>query len=89
MRAVLIGLAEEVMPPARRGAALLYLEHLDLGIGRSDFDDLDQLVARQEDRQGLGLSRKPRPAAAAPAPVTLGGARSGAPVRTLKKDDGK
>ena len=66
MRAVLIGLAEDDMPSARREAALGYLEHLDQGIGVSAFDDLDQLAARQEDRQGLGLSRKPRPAAAAP-----------------------
>ena len=66
MRAVLVALAEEAMSPARREAVLRYLEHLDRGIGRSAFDDLDQLAARQEDRQGLGLSRKPRSVAAAP-----------------------
>ena len=38
-----------------------YLERVDQGIGRSAFDDLDQLAARQEDRQGLGLSRSRAP----------------------------
>jgi hypothetical protein len=35
------------------------LSHLDLAIERSPFDAEDRLIARQEDRQGLGLTRKP------------------------------
>jgi hypothetical protein len=35
-----------------------YLAHLDLVIERSPLDDQDRITARQEDRQGLGLTRK-------------------------------
>ena len=34
-----------------------YLEHLDLVIEHSPLDAKDRLMAHQEDRQGLGLSR--------------------------------
>jgi hypothetical protein len=36
-----------------------YLERLDLVIERSPLDAADRIMARQEDRQGLGLSRRP------------------------------
>jgi hypothetical protein len=36
-----------------------YLEHLDLVIECSPLDAADRIMARQEDRQGLGLSRRP------------------------------
>jgi hypothetical protein len=39
-------------------SASQYLEHLNLGVGRSGFDDRDKAEALQEDRQGLGVSRK-------------------------------
>jgi hypothetical protein len=35
-----------------------YLEHLDRVIGASPFDIEDKRMARQEDRQGIGLSRR-------------------------------
>jgi uncharacterized membrane protein len=58
LRAALVGLAEVVHGEARQQAVRRYLDHLNTGIGRSGFDDYDQAVALQEDRQGLGLPRK-------------------------------
>jgi uncharacterized membrane protein len=58
MRAALSGLAGSIKEPERREAVLRYLDHLNLGIGRSTFDAEDQVAALHEDRQGLGLSRK-------------------------------
>ena len=60
LRAALVGLSESIAVPERRDAVVRCLGHLDLGVGRSAFDQQDQLVALQEDRQGLGLSRKRR-----------------------------
>lgn len=68
LRSVLVGLAEAVNAE-RRDAVLRYIEHLNLGIDRTDFDAQDKASALEEDRQGLGLSRKrpsSRPAGAAP-----------------------
>lgn len=59
LRAGLTGLSESVATRERRDAVLDYLDHLNLAVGRSSFDDQDQVVALQEDRQGLGLSRRP------------------------------
>jgi uncharacterized membrane protein len=59
LRAALVGLSETIAAGDRRTAVQEYLDHLDLGIGRSSFDDQDRAAALQEDRQGLGLSRKP------------------------------
>jgi hypothetical protein len=42
----------------RADAVRRYLKHLDLVIERSPLDDEDRVKARQEDRQGLGLTRK-------------------------------
>jgi uncharacterized membrane protein len=58
LRAALVGLADTVVVEARRDAVRQYLEHLNAGIGRSNFDDQDQAAARLEDRQGLGLARR-------------------------------
>lgn len=58
LRAALVGLSESVATEERRAAVHRYLEHLDLGVERSSLDDIDQAMALQEDRQGLGLSRK-------------------------------
>jgi hypothetical protein len=43
--------------PAQVDAVHQYLKHLDLVIDHSSFDPEDRIAARQEDRQGLGLSR--------------------------------
>jgi uncharacterized membrane protein len=58
LRSALIGLSESVATEERRDAVLGYLAHLDIGIGRSGFDDRDRITALQEDRQGLGLARR-------------------------------
>jgi uncharacterized membrane protein len=58
LRAALVGLGDTITEKGRRDAVLRYLDHLNLGVGRSGFDDQDQVEALQEDRQGLGLSRK-------------------------------
>jgi uncharacterized membrane protein len=66
LRAALAGLADSITVPERSDAVRRYLNHLNLGVGRSAFDDLDQAIALQEDRQGLGLSRQHRDAKEAP-----------------------
>jgi len=60
LRSALIGLAESVPVPGRRMAVQRYLEHLNLSVERHIVDAQDQQMAMQEDRQGLGLSRKRR-----------------------------
>jgi hypothetical protein len=40
-------------------AFVMVLEHLDLVIEHSTLDAKDRLMAHQEDRQGLGLTRGP------------------------------
>jgi uncharacterized membrane protein len=62
LRSALAELKELVTVPTRAEAMDQYLKHLDLFIQRSPLDLHDQLMARHEDRQGLGLSRK-RPSA--------------------------
>ena len=42
----------------RAEAVRRYLKHLDLGIERSSLDPEDRVMARQEDRQGLGLPHR-------------------------------
>ena len=58
LRSALVGLAESLPSEERAQAARRYLEHLDHGIEASPFDVEDQRMARQEDRQGIGLSRR-------------------------------
>ena len=58
LRSALAGLIESTTIPARTEAVQRYLEHLDLAIDHSTLDAQDQTMARHEDRQGLGLSRK-------------------------------
>lgn len=60
LRSVLVGLAEAVNAE-RRNAVLRYIEHLNFGVDRSDFDAQDRASALEEDRQGLGLSRRRPP----------------------------
>jgi len=67
LRSALVGLSESVATEERRDSVRRYLDHLNLGVGRSSFDDQDQRTALQEDRQGLGLSRKRTEPKAVPA----------------------
>ena len=58
MRSALVGLAESLPSEERVEAVRRYLEHLDRVIGALPFDVEDRSMARQEDRQGIGLSRR-------------------------------
>jgi uncharacterized membrane protein len=58
MKSALVGLAEGLPTQDRVEAVRRYLEHLDRVIGASPFDIEDKRMARQEDRQGIGLSRQ-------------------------------
>ena len=58
MRSALVGLTESLPTGDRAVAVRRYLEHLDRSIETSPFDIEDQRTARQEDRQGIGLSRQ-------------------------------
>lgn len=58
LRSALNGVAEAICNEARTKSVERYVRQLDLVIGRSLLDDEDRWVASQEDRQGLGLSRK-------------------------------
>jgi uncharacterized membrane protein len=57
LRSALVDLAETTAP-ARAEAVRHYLLHLDLTVEHSLFDSEDKKTALQEDRQGLGLSRR-------------------------------
>ena len=57
LRSALVAIAEALPNPAQADATYQYLKHLDAAIDRSSFDPEDRIAARQEDRQGLGLSR--------------------------------
>jgi len=58
LRAALVALANALADGRRAEAVRQYLTHLAAAIERSPLDAEDRLVAGQEDRQGLGLSRK-------------------------------
>ena len=58
LRSALVGLADSVTDDARMATVERYLKQLDLTVDRSILTADDQETARQEDRQGLGLSRK-------------------------------
>jgi uncharacterized membrane protein len=57
LRAALAGLVDESPVLTRVEATRRYLKQLDLRIDHSEFDPEDKDKAKQEDRQGLGLSR--------------------------------
>jgi uncharacterized membrane protein len=57
LRSALVGLIDSLSRAERVDAVRKYLDHLDLVIEHSTLDVEDRLVAHQEDRQGLGLSR--------------------------------
>lgn len=56
LRSVLTELAEASPNASRVEAVRQYLPHLDLTVEHSELDAEDRLIARQEDRQGLGFS---------------------------------
>jgi uncharacterized membrane protein len=58
LRSALLGVADTVVTEERADAVRRYLKQLDVTIVRSIPDAMDQEMARQEDRQGLGLSRR-------------------------------
>ena len=58
LRAALAGLIKSLPSPERVDVVRRYLKHLDLVIERSLLNSEDRVMARQEDRQGLGLSRR-------------------------------
>jgi uncharacterized membrane protein len=58
LRSTLVDLAASLTSAERADAVRRYLDHLDLVIERSPLDDEDRVKARQEDRQGLGLTRR-------------------------------
>jgi uncharacterized membrane protein len=58
LRSALVDLAASLTSAERADAVRRYLKHLDMVIERSGLDDEDRVKARQEDRQGLGLTRK-------------------------------
>ena len=60
LRSALVGLANSLTDDARIGVVERYLTQLDLTVDRSILTADDQETARQEDRQGLGLSRRQR-----------------------------
>ncbi|PWS35201.1 hypothetical protein DFH01_23135 [Falsiroseomonas bella] len=57
LRSALRGLAELVGESDRAEGVQRYLEHVDAAIENSAFDERDRAAARQEDPQGLGLTR--------------------------------
>ena len=59
MRSAVVGLADSLPTEERAQAARRYLEHIDQVIEASLFDVQDRRMARQEDPQGIGLSRRP------------------------------
>jgi uncharacterized membrane protein len=58
LRSALLDLASSQTDAARGEAVRRYLQHLDLVIEHSPLDIEDRIKARQEDRQGLGLTRR-------------------------------
>lgn len=69
MRAALDGLAGWLPTEDRRQVVRRYLERLDRAIEISALDAEDRRMALQEDRQGIGLSRKPADADQASSPL--------------------
>jgi uncharacterized membrane protein len=58
LRSALLGLADSVTEAERKEVVQRYLYHLNLVVEHSVLDAEDRLMALQEDRQGLGLSRR-------------------------------
>jgi uncharacterized membrane protein len=61
LRAALAGMADSAMVLSRVEATQHYLKQLDLAVAHSLFNSEDKIKALQEDRQGLGLSKRSLP----------------------------
>ena len=58
LRAALLGLMDSVTEAERKDVLRRYLHHLNVAVEHSMLDAEDRVMALQEDRQGLGLSRR-------------------------------
>ena len=58
LRSALLGLADSVTEAERKELVQRYLNRLNLAVGHSVFDAEDRVTALEEDRQGLGQSRR-------------------------------
>ena len=58
LRSALLGLMDSVAEGERKAVVRRYLDHLNVAVEHSALDAEDQVMALQEDRQGLGLSRR-------------------------------
>ena len=58
LRSALLGLMDSVADGERKAVVRRYLHHLNVAVEHSALDAEDQVMALQEDRQGLGLSRR-------------------------------
>jgi uncharacterized membrane protein len=59
LRSALVGMSESIVDHDRVHSVQRYIEHLDFSIDRSPLDQDDRTLAREQDRQGIGLSRRP------------------------------
>lgn len=57
LRAALSSLQESIEVPQRTAAVRAYFVRLDESLQRSELDETDRASARDQDRQGLGLTR--------------------------------
>jgi uncharacterized membrane protein len=57
LRSALINVGQSLSEESRIQAVRQYIDHLNLTIDHSPLDSEDRALARQEDRQGIGLSR--------------------------------
>jgi uncharacterized membrane protein len=60
LRSALAGVAESISDPERIRAVERYVQQLNTVISRLPLDEEDRIVASQQDRQGLGVSRRSR-----------------------------
>jgi uncharacterized membrane protein len=58
LRSALAGIAESLNEPTRVRAVEQYVRQLNTAISRLPLDEEDRIVASQQDRQGLGVSRR-------------------------------
>jgi len=71
LRSALAGLPESLSDESRIAAVERYVHQLDLIISRSPLDPEDRVVAGQQDRQGLGISRPVRQVQVVPSKIVV------------------